>query len=122
MTLGTPGSPRSRGSPVSRRWSLGRIAVRRSLGPRSATTRCLTLPLSRCASTMRMYWFMVPFLERTLTVLGYMMSRLVAGMSGNVGKIDNRDNYHDDLRGIQGEKPANVLYTSESNCHYAFGR
>jgi hypothetical protein len=50
-----------------------------------------------------------------------MMSRLVAGMSGNMGKLDSRDNYHDELRGNQGEKSGNILYTSEQYCHYAFG-
>src|SRR5512135_3808255 len=48
------------------------MSTRRSLRPRSATTRCLTLPSSRKASTTRTYSLTVPLEERTFTVLGYM--------------------------------------------------
>src|ERR1700674_1494832 len=43
----TWGSAGSATSPARRRRSLGRTSTRRSLRPRSATTRCLTLPPSR---------------------------------------------------------------------------
>ena len=39
--------------PPRSRWSFGRISPRRSLRPRSARVRCLTLPWSRTASTTR---------------------------------------------------------------------
>src|SRR5262249_55434209 len=72
-TWGSVGSLESASELPSRiRRSLGRIATRRSLRPRSATTRCLTLPPSRKASTTRTYSLTVPLEERTLTVLGYM--------------------------------------------------
>src|SRR5208282_429463 len=44
---GSSASPVSARSPPRNRWSLGRISTKRSLRPRSARVRCLTLPLSR---------------------------------------------------------------------------
>src|SRR5512135_1083918 len=76
------------------------MSTRRSLRPRSATTRCLTLPSSRKASTTRTYALTVPLEERTLTVLGYM---------GEI--ITTRFRFCKEIIEEDSEK-------SESNCHY----
>src|SRR4051794_3978787 len=64
--------------------------MRRSLRPRSAMTRCLTLPPSRRASTTRTYSWMVPLEERTRTVLGYMRT-IIMTFFGMIKKISGRN-------------------------------
>src|SRR5262245_22258956 len=102
-TSGAGRSAMSRDStPASRRWSFGSIWTKRSLRPRSATTRCLTLPFSRKASTTRTYSLTVPLLERILTVRGYMAASITT-----LGRHVNR-------------KKAEIQPKLAIDCHYTF--
>ena len=76
-------------SAASRRWNFGSIWTKTSLRPRSVTTRCLTLPFSRKASTTQTYLLMVPLLERILTVRGYMVASITTKSRNSADKMRN---------------------------------